>query len=76
MGPPAYFPSKGRCAADFYYSQKSIALAGFELATFGSSGKHINHYTTEATVLVWHLESISVDCSRPVLPIRHYKRCA
>jgi hypothetical protein len=28
---------------------KSIALAGFETATFGSSGKHTNHYTTKAT---------------------------
>jgi hypothetical protein len=27
----------------------SIALAGFEVATLGSSGKHTNHYTTEAT---------------------------
>jgi hypothetical protein len=27
-----------------------IALAGFEPATFGSSGKHTNHYTTEATL--------------------------
>jgi hypothetical protein len=25
-------------------------LAGFEPATFGSSGKHTNHYTTKATV--------------------------
>jgi hypothetical protein len=27
-----------------------IALAGFDTGTFGSSGKHTNHYTTEATV--------------------------
>jgi hypothetical protein len=26
-------------------------LAGFEPATFGSSGKHTNHYTTKTTVL-------------------------
>jgi hypothetical protein len=26
------------------------ALAGFEPATVGSSGKHTNRYTTEATV--------------------------
>jgi hypothetical protein len=31
--------------------KKSIALAGFEQTTFGSSGKHTNHYTTEATTL-------------------------
>jgi hypothetical protein len=28
---------------------KSIALAGFEPATFMSSGKHTNHYTTKVT---------------------------
>jgi hypothetical protein len=26
-----------------------MALAGFDPVTFGSSGKHTNHYTTEAT---------------------------
>jgi hypothetical protein len=31
--------------------KKSIVLAGFEPATFGSSGKHTNHYTTKATLL-------------------------
>jgi hypothetical protein len=35
---------------DFYDQQKSIALAGFEHATFWSSGKHTNHYTTKATI--------------------------
>jgi hypothetical protein len=45
-----YFLSEGRCAADFHRPLKSIALAGFELATLGSSGKHFNHYTTEATM--------------------------
>jgi hypothetical protein len=29
-----------------------IALAGFEPATFGSSGKHTNHYTTKETLPV------------------------
>jgi hypothetical protein len=29
--------------------KKSIAWAGFEPATTGSSGKHTNHYTIEAT---------------------------
>jgi hypothetical protein len=28
---------------------KPIALAGFESANFGSSGKHTNHYTTKTT---------------------------
>jgi hypothetical protein len=34
---------------------KSIALAGFEFAIFGSSGKLINHYTTKPTFgqIVW-----------------------
>jgi hypothetical protein len=27
-----------------------IALAGFEPAAFGSSGKHTNHYTTKETL--------------------------
>jgi hypothetical protein len=41
---------KGRCAADFYRSLKSISLAGIEAETLGSSGKHTNHYTTKETV--------------------------
>jgi hypothetical protein len=44
-----YVPPEGRCAADFYRSFKFIASAGFDHATLGSSGKHTNHYTTEAT---------------------------
>jgi hypothetical protein len=40
---------RGRCVADFSRLSKSIALAGFEPATFGSSGKHTNHYTSKAT---------------------------
>jgi hypothetical protein len=35
----------------FITLKKSIALAGFELATFRSSSKHTNHYTTKATKL-------------------------
>jgi hypothetical protein len=35
--------------ADFYWPWKSIASAGFEPVTFGSSDKHTNHYTTEVT---------------------------
>jgi hypothetical protein len=30
--------------------KNAITLAGFKLATFGSSGKHTNHYTTKATL--------------------------
>jgi hypothetical protein len=33
----------------FIALKKSIASAGFEPATVGSSGKHTNHYTTKAT---------------------------
>jgi hypothetical protein len=36
---------------EFYFPEKSIALAGFEPTTFGSSGKHTNHYTMKATPL-------------------------
>jgi hypothetical protein len=45
-----YFPSEGKCAADFYFPYESIASAGIEPTNLWSSGKHSNHYTTEATV--------------------------
>jgi len=38
-----YFPSDGRCAADFYRPLKINRLGR------DPSGKHTNHYTTEAT---------------------------
>jgi hypothetical protein len=38
-----------KAGADFYRPEKSIALAAFEPASVGSSGKHTNHYTAEAT---------------------------
>jgi hypothetical protein len=51
MGPYGFTSHpRGMCAADFYRPWKSVALAGFEPATFGSSGKHTNYYTTKATV--------------------------
>jgi hypothetical protein len=54
MGPSRFTSHpRGRCAADFYPPQKSIALAGFEPSTFESSGQHTNHYTTEATWLFY-----------------------
>jgi hypothetical protein len=34
----------------FIALKNSIASAGFESATLGSSGKHTSHYTTEMTV--------------------------
>jgi hypothetical protein len=36
----------------FIALKKFIALARFEPATFGSSGKHINQYTTKSTYLL------------------------
>jgi hypothetical protein len=36
----------------FFIALKTIALAWFKPATFGSSGKHTNHYTTEATPML------------------------
>jgi hypothetical protein len=49
MGPSGFTSHpRGRCAADFYRPQKTIALAGFEPVIFGSSGKHTNHYITKA----------------------------
>jgi hypothetical protein len=49
MGPSRFTSHpRERCSADFYRPLKSIALAGFEAAAFGSSGTHTNHYTTKA----------------------------
>jgi hypothetical protein len=48
MGP--YFPSERNVCCGFLSPCKSVALAGFEPATFGSSGKHTSYYTTKATV--------------------------
>jgi hypothetical protein len=46
----------------FIALKKSIALAGFGPATFGSSGKHNNHYTTKvAKMLGWFLKLVH-DC--------------
>jgi hypothetical protein len=40
----------------FIALKTSITLARFEPATFGSSGKHTNHYTTKATTVgYWDL---------------------
>jgi hypothetical protein len=41
----------------FIALKKSVALAGFDPATFGSSGKHTNHYTTKATNSQLHAAS-------------------
>jgi hypothetical protein len=44
----------------FIALKKSIALAGFESANFGSSGKHTNHYTTKATKFLLVFRSVFV----------------
>jgi hypothetical protein len=49
---PLYFPSKRKVCCGFLSPfKKSIDMAEFEPATFGSSDKHINHYTTNATII-------------------------
>ena len=35
-----YFPSEGRCAADFFALKSLTASAGFELANLGTKGQH------------------------------------
>jgi hypothetical protein len=49
MDLPALLPIREGVLRIFIALKKSIALAGFEPAIFGSSGKHTNHNTTEAT---------------------------
>jgi hypothetical protein len=46
---PLYFPSERKVCCGILSPLKTIGLAGFEPATFGSSRKHTNHYTNEAT---------------------------
>jgi hypothetical protein len=49
-GPPALLPIRRKLCCGFYSPYKSISSAGFEPATLGSSSRHTNHYTTEATI--------------------------
>jgi hypothetical protein len=42
----------------FIALKKSIALAVFEHTTFGFSGKHTNHYTTKATLVIVGLSEL------------------
>jgi hypothetical protein len=44
----ALFPSEGSRAADIYRPLKGIAPAGFVSVNLGYSGKHANHYSTDA----------------------------
>jgi hypothetical protein len=58
MGPPASLPIRRMVCCGFLLPLKSMALAGFEPVTLGSSGKHTNHYTTKVTKMncthVWN----------------------
>jgi hypothetical protein len=49
MGRPPLLPTRRKVCRGFLSLLKSTALAGFEPATLGPSGKHTNHYTTVAT---------------------------
>jgi hypothetical protein len=59
MGPPTLFPIRRKVCFGFLSLLIYIAMARFEPATFGSSGKHIKlntlNYTTEATRIRWCL---------------------
>jgi hypothetical protein len=52
MGPTALLPIRGKVCCGFLLPLKIHRLCRFEPATFGSSGKHTNHYTTKATSYV------------------------
>jgi hypothetical protein len=59
MGPPALLPiRKEGVLRMFLLPLESTALVGFEPVTFGSSGKHINNYTTKATFTLLHMKYI------------------
>jgi hypothetical protein len=50
MGPSRFIPIREEGVLRIFIAlKKYIALGGFEPATFGSSGKHTNHFTTKAT---------------------------
>jgi hypothetical protein len=49
MGPPALLPIQRKACCRFLSPLKSIVSAGFEPMNLGSSGKHSNHYISEAT---------------------------
>jgi hypothetical protein len=57
MGPSRFTSHpRGSCAADFYPLKNPSPWPGFEPVTFGPSGQHTNHYTTEAT----HTNTVNV----------------
>jgi hypothetical protein len=47
--PHDLLPIRRKVRCEFLSPLKIHHLGGFKLATRGSSGKHTNHYTTEAT---------------------------
>jgi hypothetical protein len=49
METPALLPIQRKMCCGFLSPLKSTALAGFDPATFVSSVKYTNHYTTKAT---------------------------
>jgi hypothetical protein len=63
MGPPALFTIRRNVCCGFLSPLKSNALAGLETATFGSSGKHTNHYTTKATKTYFPVPGIEPESS-------------
>jgi hypothetical protein len=69
MGPSRFTSHpRGRCAAYFIALKYPSPWPGFEAETFGSSGQHTNHYTTEAAYTYWLHEQVewsgSLDASR------------
>jgi hypothetical protein len=63
MGPRFTSHPKEGVLLIFIALKKSIGLAGFNLATFGSSGKHTNHYTTKATYKLWEISNPAGGCT-------------
>jgi hypothetical protein len=61
MGPPALLPIRRKVCCGLLSPLKIIALAEFKSVTLGSSGKHTNHYTTEATSFQVNMWSFTPD---------------
>jgi hypothetical protein len=56
MGPPAYFPSEGRRAGDFFALKNPTSSAGFEPANLGNRRQHASF--KPATPLKWGVTKI------------------
>jgi hypothetical protein len=59
-----YFSSERKVCSGILSPLKSIALAGFETATYGFSGKHTNHYTTKVTILSITIEEQDIQLEK------------